>query len=427
MKRTVYFLLLTLFVACYGNTAEAQIWQKIFKKEKPKKKAPVKKAPGKKTPVAKPFKKREIDYPVSVKKGRYRVDVLVPLYLDELVQNDKVTFKGKLPAKAMSGMEFYEGVKLAADTLTSLGFDIDVYVHDIQDANNTPAFLSKNKGLDSSDLIIGAVQSQQIPAFASFAKGGRINFISALSPSDADVTDNPYFTLLQPTLQTHSERIMTALKNKYPRSRPILLHRNSVTVDQSAYKYLTGVDSSMKKLLVNELPTRQQLKSLLDSNSTNVLIASVVDVVYAEKLLKQLVTLFPSYRFEVYGMPSWTTMASLKNAGNYPYMAIYITAPFYYDASTPAGQALANEYKKAFNVGKPGEMVYRGYETMYWYAYLLAKYGTIFNTEVDDNGGAPFTKFDVKAKWDKDNNLYYLENLHLYWFRYSDGSFTVTP
>jgi hypothetical protein len=119
-------------------------------------------------------------------------------------------------------------------------------------------------------------------------------------------------------------------------------------------------------------------------------------------------------------------MSSLKKAGPYPNMAIYVSTPFHYDASTPAAQSLAARYKKAFNVGRPPEMVYRGYETLYWFSFLLDKYGTIFNTKIGDNVVAPFTKFDIKAKWDKENNLFYLENLHLYWYRYLDGSFTVS-
>jgi ABC-type branched-subunit amino acid transport system substrate-binding protein len=177
---------------------------------------------------------------------------------------------------------------------------------------------------------------------------------------------------------------------------------------------------------VNQLPARQQLRPLLDSNGSNVVIVGVVDVTYAENLLRHLNALFPQFKFEVYGMPSWSTMASLRKAGNYTNMTIYVTTPFHYDSSTPAAQSLADEYKKAFNIGKPGEMVYRGYETMYWYAYLLNKYGTIFNTHVADNVGVPFTKFDIKTKWDTDNNLFYQENLNLYWYRYTDGSFTVS-
>ena len=66
-------------------------------------------------------KKREIEYPQSIAKERYRIDVLLPLYLDELVKEDKPTFKGKVPEKAQPGINFYEGVNLAVDTLTNMG------------------------------------------------------------------------------------------------------------------------------------------------------------------------------------------------------------------------------------------------------------------------------------------------------------------
>src|SRR5687768_10734995 len=106
------FLLMTVLMLGYSNPADAQFWKKIFKKEE-KRKKPVKKPVVKKPDPPKPVKKkREVNYPVSEKKNGYRVDVLVPLYLDELVKDDKPTFKGKVPEKAAGGMEFYEGLQL---------------------------------------------------------------------------------------------------------------------------------------------------------------------------------------------------------------------------------------------------------------------------------------------------------------------------
>jgi hypothetical protein len=172
------------------------------------------------------------------------------------------------------------------------------------------------------------------------------------------------------------------------------------------------------------LPQANYLRALFDSMETNVVLMPVVDVNYASKLLGQLDSLFPGYNFEVYGMPSWKGMPSLKKTNIYKNIGISLTAPFFFDVSTASGLALAAEYKKLFG-NRPGEMVYRGYETLFWYAYLLNKYGTIFNTKIADNASANYTRFDIRPRFDKDFNLLYNENTHFYLFRYQDGSFTV--
>jgi hypothetical protein len=425
MKRTVTLILLfTALLSGYSNPAEAQFWKK---KKKEQRRKPVPKKPVvKEKPIAKPVKKkRELVYPPTEKKARYRVDVLAPLYLSELVKDEKVTFKGKLPAKVLPGMEFYEGIKLAADTLTSFGFDVAVYVHDVTDTTGSPQELINRGGLDSTDLIIGSVPSQYVPTLAAFAKKHAVNFISAFSPSDADIKDNPYFTLLQPTLQSHCEFIVTNIKNKYPGKKPLLLYRTTIAAEQNAFNYVLNANNEVKQLPVNTLPAATQMKPLLDSVGVNVLIVTVLDNTYAEGLLQMLAESFPEYKFDIYGMPSWTTIATLKKPGVYTNMAVFVTTPFNFDVTTVAGQSLTNIYKKEYGGLKPGEMVFRGYETLYWYTYLLNKYGTIFNENLGDNGIAPFTRFNIRQKWDKQDDFLYNENQNLYLYRYLDGSYII--
>src|SRR5690606_22890822 len=102
----------------------------------------------------------------------------------------------------------------AADTLEAKNYKLDVHVHDIASVGQGIKALISRGTLDSSDLIIGALQAADIPEVAERAKRNNINFISAVSPSDAGVRENPYFTLIQPRLQTHCEWIMKKIAEK---------------------------------------------------------------------------------------------------------------------------------------------------------------------------------------------------------------------
>lgn len=432
MKRNLAILLITGFVLLGNAPVHAQFLKKLFGKEEPKPKPKPRPKPqqqsGDKRNAAKDRKKTqpdEIVYPKSVKKSRYRIDVFATLYLDDFLKGTKPVSKDKVPEKAIPGMNFYEGIKMATDSLDMAGYHMDVFVHDIANPKETPEAMIAAKHLDSTDLIIGAVPAAQVATLAQFAKKRTINFISTLSPSDANVKENPYLTLLQPTLQAHCDWIRNAVIKKW-KSGPVTVYRRpSVNVDEIAYKTLVK-DSLFRFTTVNAtaLPQANYLRAMFDSLETNVILMPVVDVNYAAKLLTQLDSLFPRYNFEVYGMPSWKGMSALKKTNVYPNIGISITAPFYFDASTASGQALATEYKKAFG-SRPGEMVYRGYETIFWYTYLLDKYGTVFNTKIADNATANYTRFDIRPRFDKDFNLMYNENAHFYLFRYQDGSFTV--
>ncbi len=430
-KVGVFFLLLVLFTVP-AQVTYGQFWKKLFGKEeeRPKKKPAVK--PRAADNASKPKKKKNIDYPVSKIKERYRVDVLVPLYLDELVVNNKPAYKDRVPDKALPGMSFYEGIKLAADTLSNLGYSIDVFVHDITQKGLAPEEMIKKGELKQSDLIIGALQSNNLAVVAEFSQNNNINFISAFSPSDANIRDNPFFTLLQPTLETHCERLKTAMFKQFTDQNIFLFYRTNNGTDSLAYSYI--IDSSdekfnkirhnFNKILCNVLPQKNQLQRFFDSTKQNVIIMPIVDNVYAEGILQQLSTWFPEYQFSCYGMPTWKLMNTLKKADAYPNIAVNFTSPFYYDISTPAGQLLSSNYKKQFGT-KPLEMVFRGYETLYWYAYLLQRYGTVFNTRMSDNKTAAFTRFDIKPQWNKEMELLYNENEHIYLYRYQSGSYLV--
>ena len=428
MNISKVFILLILLALAAPQSARGQFWKKWFdKEEKRRPRTPAKpREKDPEAPVAK-RKRKTLEYPASRIKGRYRVDVMVPLYLDELVRDNKVSFKGKLPEKAASGISFYEGVKLAADTLNSLGYNIDIYVHDITQKSLSPEEHVKGEVLAETDLIIGALQSREIPVVADFARKQKVNLISVISPSDADIKGNLFFTMLQPTLETHCVRLKEAAFRKYQPRSIFLFYRYSNTADSIAASYiLSGDEKTFRMVPLDKGLNKANLEHLFDSSYTNVVIMPVVDNGAAESTLVSLHTMFPRYRFEVYGMPSWKFIPGLKKADSYPNIGINFTSPFYYDLSQPGEQILASSHRRQFN-GRPGEMTFRGYEILFWYATLLQRYGTVYNARQGDNATAPFTPFEVKPRWDQQQDFLYNENQHLYLYRYQSGSFSLMP
>ena len=205
----------------------------------------------------------------------------------------------------------------------------------------------------------------------------------------------------------------------------MLVYRRNTGVDDRAFGYIIKDNLfTYTPIPANTLPTAEQLRREIDTEVNNVIVMPIVDAAYATKAIAALSKDFPTTRFEIYGMPSWKGTPVLKKDEASANIAIYLTAPFYFDPSTASGQVVASAYKKTYG-SRPGEMVYRGYETLTWYAYLLNRYGTIFNDKMGDNGTAVFTRFDIKPRWDATENLLYNENTHLYLYRYEGGNFSV--
>ncbi len=421
----VFALLLLAFMLPAGE-AQGQFWKEWFGgKEKRRSRPPVdqprKDRDGKESVV---IKRQEIEWPASRIKTRYRVDVLLPLYLPELVKNDSALYtRERLPEKAAGAFGFYEGIKMASDSLSSMGYKYDIYIHDITQENLKPENLIRSRTLKGSDLIIGFLNSAQIPPIADFAKEERINFISSLSPSDAGVEDNVFFTMMQPGLESHVRHIRQVIAKKHPEAAVLVVYQQASADSQTARYFLE--DTSYTALAwTNRFPAVELLGRRLDSNRTNVIIVPVLDVEAAEKLLSYLDQQFPNYRFEVFGMPSWKFMNSIRKADTLSNIGINFTTAYYFNPGSAAVQQLLNRYRKVFG-GRPGEMVFMGYETFYWYAQLLQRYGTVFNNRYADTAGVSFTPLRIELQWDDQGKPLYNENKHLYLYRYQAGSYSV--
>lgn len=410
-----------MLVVLGTQSANAQFWKRWFKKKDKEETS----NSASDNAVKPKTKVKSIFFPNSQLKGTYRVDVLASLYLDEAVENDKVVYRERFPNKVLPGVYFVEGLMLAADTLNALGYKLDIHIHDITSKGTSVDDLVRTGQLANSDLIIGAIQSENIPDIATYAKQHNKNFVSALSPSDADVRDNQYFILTQATLESHCSWMVKKMQQKYGSVKPLLLYRKASPTDQNAYEYLTESGMQYNELDCTTMPTKEELDKFLSPDRKNVIVLASINPNYAEEVLKNLHNWYLNYDFEVWGMPSWKSMSGLSKADAFPNIGVYITYPFYFDETTAIGQSLKGRYRKQYGRSSPTELVYRGYETMFWYAYLMKKYGTIFNDNLSDNGYAPFTRFDVKVEWDKKNNLYYWENKNLYLYRYQSSSYIV--
>lgn len=417
-------ILLLLIFWLSAQPADAQFFRKLFKKDK-NKQTEQQTETHTEHPEPRKSEKKPVDLPPTIQKERYRIDVLLPLYLDELVVDGSPVSPERIPDKAAPALNFYEGIKLAADSLSRLGYKLDVYIHDVTAEGITPESLVVNKTLEHTDLILGLLQSAQLPKIAAYAQAKQVNFVSAFTPSDAEISNNPFFIMLQPTLQTHCKTLAQTVFSKYPKGKILLCYRLQNSVDAAAYQFFMDEDTSRYVKVSCDKPlSKEMLAPLLNAQTTNVLIMPIVDPLQAEGILLELDEWFPNYRFEIYGMPSWRAIPTLRQPDYYPNIITCFSAAYHFDNTLPIAQTISTQYKKEFK-GKISEMVFLGYELLFYYAQLLQQYGTIFNARQSIERPALFNSFKVLPTYDKNNKFLYYENNGIRLFRYQEGSYMV--
>lgn len=415
-------LLLLISFSLISETSSAQFWKKNKKNQKIDNTSN-----SQNDKLSSKPKNNNASLAKTVKKDKYRIDILFPLDLDALAPDTLPVRKGRQSESMQPYINYYEGVKLAAEFLSNENIKLDIYIHDEKNNNLDIEKLKKEKNIENSDLLIGLVHSKSIPELAGFAKENHINFVSAFSPSDAGVKSNPYFQIIQPTLNTHVNYIANYVKKEFPKNPKFIFHRNEQR-EKEMHQVLKNNFKSDKDLLNFDITyaslNEEALKIIFNPNEINIVFIPILHPKEAKKVIDAISALPNNYKFEIFGLPSWNSLSGLKTKKYAANISIYISTPFYYDQQTAIGKKITNDYKATFG-GTPSEMVFRGYETIIWYAYLLKEYGTVFNEHLNDISRSPFTTYNVTPTLNDKNQIDYYENRFLYLEVYKQGKMSI--
>jgi ABC-type branched-subunit amino acid transport system substrate-binding protein len=364
-------------------------------------------------------------YAKATKKDRYKIALITPLYLDSF---DLAKNLVPLPKYASPGIDFYVGGLIACDALNNMNVPLDFYVYDSKSRFMNMNTLVESDKLDSMDAIIGNVSASDLNILANFAKAKKINFISAVSPADGGQTNNPFFTLLQPRLTTHVEKIYRTVNVNEANANVIFIHRD-VSNEINANNYFKNAQTAngaknkiIPKLITLEDDTisLEQLKESLDGTKENVIVCAILDPQVAYENLIQIQHLASlGYKIKVYGMPNWDNIKSLKDADEFPDLEVYFTTPQLLEKSTASMNYVQTEFKKRMGTNST-DMTLKATNAVYYYASLLAKNGVPFNEKMNDVSISFTTPLNILPTYES-GKFKYWENKFLYLVKYKNG------
>lgn len=129
---------------------------------------------------------------------RYKMAVFAPLYLDSAFNYaGDYKFAKTFPKFLNAGLEFYQGVQQALDSLQKRGAPLEVYIYDSKARGNSIAQQMRRPEMADVDLVIAQSSAPETRELAAIAKAKKVPFVSASLPNDAGVDNNPYFCSAQ--------------------------------------------------------------------------------------------------------------------------------------------------------------------------------------------------------------------------------------
>ena len=359
----------------------------------------------------------------------HKIAVFVPLYLDSAFNQSQDYEYGKnFPKFLNPGLEFYEGLQLAADSLNKTTAAIDVYVYDTRSAGTSVANVIHTPDFDNVELIIGQVTKEELIQLADIAKKKNIPFINTNLPNNYGVVDNPSLVLLNSTLKTHVQAIYKFLQKGYA-TTPVVVFTRKGDQEDKLKSYFADIEhnsaSSFLKptfVTLNNGFTTRQLIPYLDSTRTTMCIAGSLDEQFAKQLCMNLAVLNKTYPVQVMGMPTWDGIRDFEKR-DYNGLEIFYSTPFY-NAKTDKASAYIINYFKNNLYSRPTDVVFRGYECMMRFSKLLVDNGNGQTAAIGEKKYKVFTDFDIQPVLNNHSfSIDYYENRKLYFIKLLDGSF----
>lgn len=333
-------------------------------------------------------------------KSVYNVAFLLPFHLDEIdmIEVDKIA-KGdkKFPQRSEVAIEFYQGIRMALDSLGKKGLKINAYFFDVdeRDSAGMPGILN-SAAFKDIHLIIGPLYSGNFMKVARFAKEKNIPIVSPVLQQNKILFRNPFVSKATPAVTTQMEQMGEYIVNTYAGQNIILLSNKDTAFSNPvkkriketlASKNLTPADT------LKEVKSAGSISQLLSPTKANVVIVPSNARVYVTDILSKLNVLAEKNNIILFGMPSWNTFDNLDI--NYlSNLHFHYVSPVFIDYDNDTIKQFIITYRSMYRAD-PSTYVFQGYDVTNYYLQALYKYGLNFQSKLGTVKGEGLqTSFD---------------------------------
>tara|TARA_B100001741_G_C16553209_1_gene600656 strand:+ start:2785 stop:4161 length:1377 start_codon:yes stop_codon:yes gene_type:complete len=323
-----------------------------------------------------------------------KVALLLPFYLD---LNDSLKAysnnKSIIYPKSKVALDFYFGFQLGIDSLTKLGYNIDLMLIDITNDSIFNSILESNI-LDDREYIFGPIYIRQFENLAKFY--GYDSKKKLISPLSYMSVKNNYRNVYQsvPLSNIQISALIEYIVNTNKSNELIILgHEKEVELISHTKNKLKSkmskIDYKVLTLNKNQLSDRQLLKSKLKIDVNNIIIPSN-DRSFVSRLLPILGSMEDTL-FNLYGLYTWNRFDNL-DYNDLVSLNVHLPSLFVKDSSQFYKDFLLNFYNKYFSY--PENYAYSAYvQCMYFLSNefkTILNYKRVINTSFKSN-----TKFDI--------------------------------
>ena len=348
--------------------------------------------------------------PVKDLRGSLDVAVLLPFYLKEnsvrIEIDSSLIIRGKRQYKesrrpeewiyprSLDFIEMYQGILLAADTLRSLGLDINLYPFDIKSDTVEITNLIRSGKLSGMDLIIGPVYSHNLSIVAAYARDLDIPVVSPVPLiNNYALLNNPTLFMANSSLKIAQKAIAKKISGYYDQNI-VFIHSDTSGTDLDVQRFKNLILTELSYNLPYEDIRFKEFffynRSMFDNDSINrlshalseqskniVLIASEESPVISETI-NEIHGLSRKFDIKIFGYPA---MRDLDNDDPKVLfdLDIMVYSPYWIDYTSRDIKQFNSDFRQKFQTEPLGiSYAWQGYDIAYYFLSGLAMYGNEF-------------------------------------------------
>ena len=339
-------------------------------------------------PVTKPVKSTEKPSVKTPDAKASVISLILPFGLDHAVAGQKYT-PAKLKMANMS-VEYYQGFKLALDSLTATGSNYKLQIFDSKDDAAQAHSLGLNPQVKASEIIVGPVFPDDVKAFTAMLTSARKPIVSPLSPASPATFKNQNLITMTPPLEYHAMGAATYIAKSIKPKKVFIL--NSGFSEEKLYisPFKRTLDSLSKRKIQVVIVTivRGNLTPLvkqLSATDPNIFIVPSTKQPFLMVTLRSLDTLNKKFPVTLFGHPNWEKYAFLK-AAMLQRLNTYVTSADKVDYRTRETQIFLRNYRRAYHA-EPTDFAIKGFDQGMYFGKLLADGENLNKPDLQDFTG----------------------------------------
>lgn len=291
-----------------------------------------------------------------------------PIALKTLEQDTVASVSLLLPLSASSGATFldlYQGVLIGLSSLKKEGYSLELHLYDLDKSDSVAQQIVSDRAFEGTDLIIGSVYPESMPAVIKYAESNCIPVVSPLV--HMDFASSALFQMA-PAPETKTNKLVPLLTEE----KNIVV----VTMEKNDEEFVEEIEPLLplnaKRITYSRGMGAAALGKLLDRSKENVFVVQGMEEMVIEDFLTRLSSVqnnlvarsIKNPMINIIGTSRWQRFANIEKNLFFKLNLSLVTS-YNSSGSRSDSRVLAfdKEYISAFGT-MPTLMSYRGYDAI---------------------------------------------------------------